>query len=261
MFKSLSKAVSGLVSVVLVFGVLPPNAFAAQVNQITNSDSINIQYMQDMQDQGFSKKDSECLYEIDMGILRATSSKDIDYWLSEYHEIIDRSIDNPMLIHAPNGGTLDLTFNGKANPIAQLYFTKVIYMTADQVVFYQRAMNDPSFIAWFEEYVFDAGAGVISAAVAKDMALTLGLSGGSLSWIVGASVSAVMYIFQNIDVWDINDAIDRSTTGKLKLEYGYLTSSTYPYYVDYQNFEPWNDNYAEVPAKYNHTWHNGEFIY
>lgn len=94
MFKSLSKAVSGLISVALVFGVLSLNAFAVQANQITNSDSINIQYMQDMQNQGFSEKDSERLYEIDMGILRATSSKDIDYWLSEYHEIIDRSVEH-----------------------------------------------------------------------------------------------------------------------------------------------------------------------
>jgi hypothetical protein len=89
----------------------------------------------------------------------------------------------------------------------------------------------------------------------------LGIEASSTIWLIGLPISATFYILQNLEQWDLNDAIDRSTTGKVKLEFFYLTSSSAPYYQEYENFEPWNSDFVDIPADYTYSYASGEYNY
>lgn len=69
--------------------------------------------------------------------------------------------------------------------------------------YYQRAINDPGFIDW----LIDEGIGVVTGAAATKIATYLGIS-SSLSWLIGLPISATFFTLQNMETWDLNDAID-----------------------------------------------------
>ena len=89
----------------------------------------------------------------------------------------------------------------------------------------------------------------------------LGVTASSISWLVGGAIGVSVWILQNLDKWDLSDAIDNSTTGKVKLEFYYLQSSFEPYYQEFKNFEPWNSSYVDVPEDYDHKWRAGVYDY
>ena len=107
----------------------------------------------------------------------------------------------------------------------------------------------------------DEGISVISTAVAKKIATYLGMSSSALTWLVGGTIGVSVWILQNLDKWDLSDAIDNSTTGKVKLEFYYLVSSFEPYYQEFKNFEAWNNSYVDVPDNYDYTWSAGVYDY
>lgn len=122
-------------------------------------------------------------------------------------------------------------------------------------------MNEEGFLDYIIDTFVDEGVSIISASVAKKIATYLGVSSSSISWLVGTSIGVTVWILSNLDKWDMEDAIDNSTTGKLKLEYFYMTSISFPYYQEFENFEPWNSSYVDVPKDYDYTWHSGVFDY
>lgn len=67
-----------------------------------------------------------------------------------------------------------------------------------------------------------------------------------MAFLIGTSVAATLFVFQNLETWDLNDAIENSSNGKVKLEYFYSTNIVFPYYQEYQNFEPWDNNKVEI---------------
>ena len=143
----------------------------------------------------------------------------------------------------------------QVNKVVTLF--SMLYMPSEQVEFYQRAMNSPGFIDWATgEFI-----GVITAKGAEKIAAYLGIEASSTIWLIGLPISATFYILQNLEQWDLNDAIDRSTTGKVKLEFFYLTSSSAPYYQEYENFEPWNSDFVDIPADYTYSYASGEYNY
>lgn len=125
------------------------------------------------------------------------------------------------------------------------------------IVYYQSAMNAEGFL----DFLIDEGISVVTTASAAKIAAYLGVTSASLQWLIGVSIGATVWMISNLDKWDMDDAIDNSTTGKLKLEYYYLTSAFYPYYQSFENFEPWNSSYVYVPEDYDYTWTSAVFNY
>lgn len=150
---------------------------------------------------------------------------------------------------------MNLEYTGSLSAISNVIFTKVVYMPSEQVVYYQRAMNSPGFMDW----LVAEGIGVVTGAAAAKIATYLGISSSGLTWLIGLPISATFFILQNLETWDLNDAIDRSTSGKVKLEYYYMTSISFPYYQEYENFEPWNSSYVDIPADYTYSYDAGEY--
>ena len=266
MNKKLRKLISSFIIVATIVNVIPVSVFATEVNpvekRVTYNQNMNSEYVQELQDMGLSIDEINRLHEINVQMANADSSFEVDRLMVEYHEIIDKTpLAVAKSISAPNGGTMDLDYTGDMSAISNVIYTKVIYMPAEQVVFYQRGMNDVGFIDWITSYVSDEGLSVITATAAKEIAAALGVSTSSVSWLVGLAAGGVVYVLSNLETFDINDAIDRSTTGKLKLEYYYSTSISFPYYMEHENFEPWNNSSADVPADYDYTWNAGEFNY
>lgn len=74
--------------------------------------------------------------------------------------------------------------------------------------------------------------------------------------MIGFYATTLIFVCENLDRWDFEDALKRSTTGKLKVEYiEYYNSTTFPYYLSIRNFEPWDDGLIIVPANYDYKWY------
>lgn len=264
MKKKIFKMISSLLMAVIMVNVVSTSAFAAEITpaekHVIYDMNMSAEYIQELLDIGLNMDEISRLHEINVQMANANSSREVDKLMAEYHEILDKtSLAAATSIYAPNGGTMELDYTGDLSPISNVIYTKVIYMPAEQVVFYLRGMNDPGFIDWFTDYVTDEGLSVITTVAAREIARMLGVTINSVSWLVGLAAGGIVYVLTNLETWDINDAIDRSDNGKLKLEYFYSTSIMYPYYMEHENFEPWNSSYADVPEDYDYTWNPGEF--
>lgn len=38
-----------------------------------------------------------------------------------------------------------------------------------------------------------------------------------------------------------------------------MTSVSFPYYQEYENFEPWNSNFVDIPVVYDYSYDVGEY--
>lgn len=103
------------------------------------------------------------------------------------------------------------------------------------------------------------GVSVITKSVAAKIAAALSLSESAVSFLIGTSVAGVLFVCESLETWDLNDAIDNSSNGKVKLEFFYMTNISFPYYQEYQNFEPWDNNLIEVPKDYDYSWQSGVY--
>lgn len=188
-------------------------------------------YKEELCEMGFSNSDITEFTRITNQLAEATSSRERDALMRQYHELVDgTTYAAASSIYSPKGGTLDLKYIGSLSAISNVIFTKVVYMPSEQVVYYQKAMNSPGFMDW----IVGEGIGVVTGAAAAKIATYLGISSSDLTWLIGLPISATFFILQNLETWDLNDAIGRSTSGKVKLEYYYMTSVTFPYYQEFE---------------------------
>lgn len=226
-------------------------------DSITES-QISNQYQAELHQMGFTDSDILQLTAINNQLAKAKNSREVSRLMEQYHSIVDETLYASAAgsIYSKKGGTLTLNYTGSLSPVSNVIYTKVVYMPSEQVEFYQRAMNSPGFIDWATgEFI-----GVITAKGAEKIAAYLGIEASSTIWLIGLPISATFYILQNLEQWDLNDAIDRSTTGKVKLEFFYLTSSSAPYYQEYENFEPWNSDFVDIPADYTYSYAGSQLI-
>lgn len=212
-------------------------------------------YKEELREMGFDNSQIDEFTRITNQLAQTTNARERDVLMRQYHELVDETpYAAAVSLYSPSGGTLNLDYTGDLSAISNVIYTKVVYMPSEQVVYYQKALNDPDFMDW----IVAEGIGVVTSAAAK-IAAYLGITSSGLTWLVGLPISATFFILQNLEIWDLNDAIDRSTTGKVKLEYYYMTSISFPYYQEYENFEPWNSNYVDIPADYNYSYDKGEY--
>lgn len=156
--------------------------------------------------------------------------------------------------YAPSGGTLRLDYIGQYNVLSQTVYTKVVYLSPYQTTFFLKAFlseNTDTFIDYLKDQVVDE--------ITEDMIDTicniLTIVEKDIAWqIVGFSIDTMIWMLDNLSAWDLDDAVERSTTGKIKIEYYYITQITFPYYQSIENFEPWNSDMIEVPEDYNYEW-------
>jgi hypothetical protein len=215
-------------------------------------------YQEELREIGFSDSDIKELTRITNQLAVATSNRERDLLMYEYHELVEGTpYAAASSIYSPKGGTLNLEYTGSLSAISNVIFTKVIYLPSEQVVYYQKAINSSGFMDW----VVGEGIGVVTTVAASKIASYLGITSSGLTWLIGLPISATFFILQNLEALDLNDAIDRSTSGKVKLEYYYMTSISYPYYQEFENFEPWNSSYVDIPANYSYSYDAGEYNY
>lgn len=132
-------------------------------------------------------------------------------------------------------------------------------MSNKQVEFYQKGMNSPTFVTFIKDQLIGQGVSVITKSVATKIATALEISESAVSFLIGTAVAGVLFVCENLETWDLNDAIDNSSNGKVKLEYFYMTNISFPYYQEYENFEPWDNNRIKVPEDYDYTWQSGVY--
>lgn len=254
--KNFVKFISTILSFALVFNVLGINAFAAEIEVSTDTyQTMDAEYLSELQDMGLSTEQIATLNDVSLKIANATSMREVDALMKEYHAIVD----NTALAAATSwsdsdGGTLYLEYTGTMSAMSNVIFTKVIYMGNYQVELYQKAMNSPTILTFLADELIGKGVSIITESVAKQIAAELSLSVTKVNWLIGTSVAALLFVVQNLETWDLNAAIDDSSNGKVKLEFFYSTSISYPYYMEYENFEAWDTNKIEVPANYDYTW-------
>ena len=137
-----------------------------------------------------------------------------------------------------------------------VYALQVLTVTVE---FYQKGMNSPTFVTFLVDELIGKGVSVITKSVAAKIATALSVPESAVAFLIGTSVAATLFVFQNLETWDLNDAIENSSNGKVKLEYFYSTNIVFPYYQEYQNFEPWDNNKVEIPANYDYDWQSGVY--
>lgn len=165
-------------------------------------------------------------------------------------------------IYSSSGGTLFLDYTGELSNISNIIYTRVIYLPAEQVVFLQHAINSGNALDDTISYLMGIGAGLITDSIATHVASYLGVSTTITSVLIDLSIGYVIYCLNNLEKWDLSDAIENSTTGKIKIVYYYYTNSTsYPYYMEYEVFEPWNSSNIDIPEDYDYIWLSGSFVY
>lgn len=255
-----------VLSMAMIFSVLSTTAFAAEADpEIKASEQFYAEYLAEMEEMGFTEADVAELRDWNLRVANADSMREVDELMDEYQTLVAGTplarAATATSIYAPNGGTLELDYTGSFSIFSNVIFTKVVYFTAEQVVFYQNAMYNEDFLDFILDEIIGAGVGVITGSVAAQIAAYLGISASSISWLVGGTLGFTVWLLQNLDSWDLSDAIENSTTAKVKLEFYYLQSSFAPYYQEFENFEPWNSSYAEVPEDYEYTWKPGVFEY
>ena len=263
--KRKNNVIAAILATILCCNLVSVSAFAAEPAKDSDPSlsfsSVELEaYNQELADLGLTDTNIQQLQNITTQIANATTMREVDSLMKDYHAIMDAT---PLAARSSftstTGGTLTLNYTGKLSPISNVIYTKVIYMSNKQVEFYQKGMNSPTFITFLKDQLIGQGVSVITKSVAAKIAVALALPESAVSFLIGTSVSATLFVFQNLETWDLNDAIDRSSNGKVKLEYFYSTNIVFPYYQEHENFEPWDNNRIEVPADYDHNWQSGVY--
>ena len=253
--KKIKRFLAVALSLAMLMVTMPLTAFASETPTIGQYEMAEV-YKEELREMGFSNSQIDELTRITRQLAKTTNARERDVLMRQYHELVDGTpYASAAAIYSPNGGKLNLDYTGDLSAISNVIYTKVVYMPSEQVEYYQRAMNDPGFIDW----LIGEGIGVVTGAAATKIATYLGISSSGLTWLIGLPISATFFILQNMETWDLNDAIDRSTTGKIKLEFYYMTSVSFPYYQEYENFEPWNSNFVDIPVDYDYSYDGGEY--
>lgn len=195
------------------------------------------------------------LEEINHAIKYATSAEEIHRLIEESHSIIDNSLlASSTSFYSYFGGTLYLEYTGSLSLNNSLY-TKIVYLGPTQTeAFYEMYTAKTSIGQLLLNSAIKKGIKTITKTLADDIAAIIGLSSSAVSFLIGQSVNVIYNFITSLDEDDFMDAYDRSTMGKVKLEFFTVTSISAPYYLEVLNFEPWNSGSVEVPANYDYTW-------
>lgn len=239
-------------SIAILINLIAPISVHANSENTTFKETYELE----LQQMGITKEKINSIQNITNKIAQAESGFEVSQLMEEYHKLVDNT---PLMgsssFYTSSGGTLELDYKGKVNPISDVIFTKVIYLPEAQTTFYQNAINKEGFIDWVE----NRGIDVVTTLAASKIAKYLGVKNAIVSWLIGLPISITFSIIRNAEKWDLSDAIDRSNTGKVKLEYFYSISASYPYYMNHKNFEPWNSSRVEIPSNYDYKWSKDEY--
>ncbi len=91
----------------------------------------------------------------------------------------------------------------------------------------------------------------------KQIAQEYNIPEKNLQPFVGMAITALIFFLESLDNWDIHNAVNASTTGKVKLVSYYIITLNGS--AIFQDFKPWNSSYIDVPATHSFTWHEGEY--
>lgn len=263
--KRTHKVIAAFMAAILCCNIVAVNAFAAEPSEYTTPEisftSEDLEaYNQELADLGLNNTEIQQLQDVTSKIASATTMREVDSLMKEYHAILDATpLAASKSFSSTSGGTLTLDYTGKLSPISNVIYTKVVYMSNKQVEFYQKGMNSPTLVTFIKDQLIGKGVSVITKSVAAEIAAALAVPEAAVSFLIGTSVAATLFVFENLETWDLNDAIENSSNGKVKLEYFYSTNIVFPYYQEYQNFEPWDTNRVDVPADYDYTWQSGVY--
>ena len=132
-----------------------------------------------------------------------------------------------------------MDYTGDRSPVSNVIYSKVVYLGKEQVTACDDILNRSGAVEDVIDFAISTGVNIVT-----DKILTK----------LGIPLEFFIFVMDNVDRWDFNDAYEQSTTGKLKLEFFTLTSVAPPYYQNIENFEPWNDNAVIIPDDYDYEW-------
>ena len=178
---------------------------------------------------------------------------------AENEENIAVASDISTAFNTSTGGTLILEYTGDIDSLSNRIYTKVIYLPADKVVFLQHAYYSETLLDFIKTTIIGGGSTIVTQTVAQLIATHLNVTIGTVSPILGLSLRYVVWVLENLDTWDLMDAVSKSTTGKLKIEFSYVLITYPPQCVKMECFEPWDDSRVEVPKNYNYDWYENVY--
>lgn len=150
-------------------------------------------------------------------------------------------------------GTLYLKYTGPNFPEPILRLERIVYLDRAIVSELSELKNSQK-AQDVIDFLLEQTDGVITSSVVAAMAKIAGASTGFTTFI-GLTISTMVYIIKNLDRWDFNLALQESTTGKLKVYFG--THKVEGLYVNYVNYDTWDDGIIEVPDNYDYSWTSG----
>ena len=138
-------------------------------------------------------------------------------------------------------------------------YTKIIYYSPLESMVLLAASQSVD----IEDFIIDQciafGTGVITDAIAKSIATYLGVSSAGVGFLVGLSVEFIIFMLDNMNAWEIENAINASDNScVMSKTYIHLNliSATY---TTVNCYEPWNDYEIEIPAYHDYAWVSGNF--
>lgn len=146
----------------------------------------------------------------------------------------DLKINHSMIWENQDHGTWTVTNTYDDPDTSSVTHTKTIYLNKKDSELYLAAINDKN----IKDVLLDSTTGYITDLTISAACELAGI-GFFPSALIGLNITLVKASFDIADYLDLKDAMDRSTTGKIKLEYFW---GIYPSYGKYVNAEPWNDD-------------------
>ncbi len=167
-----------VLSMAMIFSIIPTTAFAAEPeSEFVASEEINAEYLAEMEAMGFTETEVAELRDWNLRVANANSMQEIDALMDEYQVLVAGT---PFAVssaatsfYTSTGGTLKLDYTGSLSIFSNVIYTKVVYLPAKQVVYYQNAMNSEGFLDYIISEFVDEGISVIrlcSATSAKQTA-------------------------------------------------------------------------------------------
>ena len=228
-------------------------------------DRLDAEYIADMEEMGFTVEKIKALSYWNKKVVNARSVQELETLLIEYKDLVEgtmvdisNSVDS---FTSHSGGTLVLSYKGAINPISQVIYDKVVYLSADQTTTCYMALCSEDFCDYLLDAFIGEGVSIITRRIAADIAAAPGLSLKTVGWLIGFSISMLVWALQNVDKWNFEQAMEECTLEgkKVKIEFYHLCSATYPYYLNVEHCEPWNNSLIEPIEDYDYVWYEGVY--
>lgn len=262
---SIKRTLSVLLAGILSSNICLASASASDLNnQSTMYEKTGLMssasYVTEMHELGLNDYEINRVASITNELGSLSRSRSVSDLMKEYHSIMDDTLaSRSKTITSQLGGTLYLDYTGSINPLGDVIYQKVVYFNAEQTAFFESTMISTSLTDILVDVIKSNSSDVFTNALVKEIGAVFGIS--APTWLVGSATSVVLALIESMDMMDLSDAVQRSTTGKIYLEYFYSVNSSFPYYMNLQNFEPWNNNTVVVPDDYDYTWSTAVYDY